>query len=158
MQVLGQHSREEIVNNEHLNLLSIFYFIMGGLSLLGAFILFIYSVVFGFLLSNDTIRESMNESGEEAGMIFGIITSVLVILFILILAIGILQIISGFKLRKRTHRMLTMIMGIVALPSFPIGTALGVFTLVVLSRPGVIEMYKKSQEKIDAEKFGVREY
>jgi len=158
MQVIGQQSREEVVNNEHLNLLSIFFFIMGGLSLLGAFVLLIYSVVFGAIMSNDHIRQSMNNSGEDVGMIFNILTGVFGLLFLLLLAVGVLQIVSGFKLRKRTHRILSMVMGIVVLPSFPIGTALGVFTIIVLSRPSVIEMYRKAQEKIDEEKYGIRNF
>ncbi len=152
MEVINQKSREEITNGEHLNLLSIFYFVFGGLSILGALVLFAYTAVLGFIMNK------VPAQGDEFGLIFGTLTSIFGVLGVVILVIGILQIVSGFKLRKRTHRMLSMVMGIISLPSFPLGTALGVFTIIVLSRPGVKEIYQKTQEDMDEEIYGIKRY
>lgn len=153
MEVISQQTREEITNEEHLNLLSIFYFVFGGLSILGAFIMIIYTAFFGFILN-----KVPNYGNDDVEIVFNIFTSVFGILAVLLLAIGILQIVSGFKLRKRTHRMLSMVMGVIALPSFPLGTALGVFTIIVLSRPGVKEIYQKTMETMEEEKYGMKRY
>ena len=152
MEVMSQQAREEISNGEHLNLLSIFYFVFGGLSILGAFIMVAYTIFLGYIFGR------IPHYGGEADVIVNIFTSVFGVFAIIFLAIGILQIVSGFKLRKRTHRMLSMVMGILALPGFPLGTALGVFTIIVLSRQGVKEIYQKAQEALEEEKYGMKRY
>jgi hypothetical protein len=44
-------------------------------------------------------------------------------------------------LRKRRHRTLSFVMACLTCINIPLGTALGVFTLVVLSRPSVKALY-----------------
>ena len=150
MEVLSQQSREEKTNKEHLNLLSIFNFVFGGLSILGAFIMLIYTLFLGYILNR------VPSHGGEIETVFSIFTSVFGVLAFMLLLIGILQIVSGFKLRKRTHRMLSLVMGILALPSFPIGTALGVFTIIVLSRQSVKDLYQKTQDVMEEELYGFK--
>jgi uncharacterized membrane protein HdeD (DUF308 family) len=152
MEVISKQSREEATNGEHLNLLSIFYFVFGGLSLLGFLIMLAYTAVFNFILNK------VPPGGEDLDTISTIFTSVFGTLALIALANGILQIISGFKLRKRTNRMFSLIVGVLALLGFPFGTALGVFTIIVLSRPGVKEMYQKKQEELDEEMYGMKRY
>jgi len=152
MEVLNQKTREEITDGEHLNLLSIFYFVFGGLSILVAFIFLLYTAIFGFILNK------VPSQGEEFEIVFSVFTSIFGVLAIIGLVIGILQIVSGFKLRKRTHRMLSLVMGILALPSFPIGTALGVFTIIVLSRQSVKDLYQKTQEAKEEEEYGFKRH
>jgi hypothetical protein len=72
MEVIGQQTRDEIANGEQLNLLSIFNFVMGGLNILGAFIMMAYTALFGFI-SNRLPQHG----GEEAEVVFTIFTSVL---------------------------------------------------------------------------------
>jgi hypothetical protein len=52
--------------------------------------------------------------------------------------------------------MFSLVMGVLTLPSFPFGTALGVFTIIVLSKPGVKEIYQKTQEALDEEQYGFK--
>jgi len=148
MQILDQQNREERTNNEQLRLLSIFYFVFGGLSLFVALILLVYMAVLGAIFSSPAIRDSIESSGTNMETPMTIVASVFIAIIILVTAIGILQIIAGFKLRKKTHRIFSLVMGIIALPSFPLGTALGVFTIVVLTRDSVIEMYNKQPDLI----------
>lgn len=156
MEILSTTTREEHTNNEHLNLLSIFYFVFGGLSLLVAFILLIYVLILGFIFSNNTIRESMESQpdGEVVGYVFGVVSIVFLVLFVFILIIGVLQIMAGFKIRQKRNRIFNMVIGVLALPSFPLGTALGIFTIIVLSRPSVIEMFNDEKERLLNEKYG----
>ncbi len=148
MQILDQQSREEHTNNEHIRLLSIFYFVFGGLSLFVSLILLVYMAVLGAIFTNPAVRDSIESSGTDMEVPITIVGSIFTGVIILVTAIGILQIIAGFKLRKKTHRIFSLVMGIIALPSFPLGTALGVFTIVVLTRDSVIEMYNKQPELI----------
>jgi hypothetical protein len=146
MHIIDQQSREVFTNNEHLRLLSIFYFVFGGLSLLVAFILIIYAVVLRIIFSSTGVIDSIESSGTYMEMPMNIIVGFLMAILILVTVIGVLQIVAGFKLRNKTNRIFSLVMGVIALPSFPLGTALGVFTIVVLTRPSVIEMYDKQPE------------
>jgi len=148
MQMIDQKSREEYTNNEHLRLLSIFYFVFGGLSLFIAFILLIYLVVLGAIFTNTTVRESIESSGTNLDTPLNIVAAAFIFAILLVTTVGILQIMAGYKLRKKTHRTFTMVVGAITLPSFPLGTALGVFTIIVLTRPSVVEMYEKQPEII----------
>lgn len=154
MEILSQLSREEHENNEHLNLLSIFYFVFGGMSLLVAFVLLIYAAVIGAVFSSPAIRQSMDASEPAVGYIFGVVSIVFLVIFVLVLAIGILQIVAGFKLRQKRNRIFNLVIGILALPSFPLGTALGIFTIIVLSRPSVIKMFQDQHQRLFEEKYG----
>ena len=74
-------------------------------------------------------------------LFFGVIVALLV-------AKAALLAYSGVCIRKRRHRTLSVIMACLSCVNIPLGTALGVFTLVVLSRPSVKAMYEY------AERFG----
>jgi hypothetical protein len=156
MEVLNHTTQEERTNSENLNLLSIFYFAFGGLSLLGAFILFIYMLIIGLVFSNNHVRESLQSQpeGEIVGTVFSVISVVFIVLFVFILAVGIMQIMAGFRLRQKRSKTFIMVVAIIALLSFPLGTALGVFTIIVLSRSSVDAMFKKEKEKLFEMKYG----
>jgi hypothetical protein len=154
MEILSQTTREEHVNKDHLNLLSIFYFVIGGLSLLGAFILLIYCIVLGAIFSNEQVQSSIQSEAPVVNTVFSVISIVLIVIFIFVLTVGILQIIAGFRLRQRRNRMFIIVMGVLALLSFPLGTALGIFTIIVLTRLSVVEMFQKEKEKLDLQKYG----
>ena len=141
---IDQKTREQITNNEHLNLLSIFYYVFGGLSLLGALVFFIYIVVVYFIFNQ--IPELEELSNSEAKLAFNIISVVFIILMLLMIIAGILFIVSGLNLRKKNNRTLSIVMAVVAMLSFPLGTALGIFTIIVLTRDSVVEMYRLEPE------------
>jgi tryptophan-rich sensory protein len=50
---------------------------------------------------------------------------------------------SGLCLRRRRARMFSLVVGGVNCLAFPFGTALGVFTLIVLVRPTVTALYNR---------------
>ena len=135
-------SHEEIVNDEHLNILSIFYFIFGGLSIFGSFVLLLYGVIISYFFSNEDFNKIADNTNDFSNLPFGIITSVFIALFLFVLIYGILFIIAGLKLRKKQNRIFSMVIGIIAMISFPLGTALGIFAIIVLSKDSVIEQYK----------------
>ncbi|MBN1250552.1 MAG: hypothetical protein JXR51_05270 [Bacteroidales bacterium] len=135
---------QEIANDEHLNLLSIFYFIFGGLTIFGSLILLVYAGILSFFLNNKNLQTA-NDLSEFP---LGIISGVLIGLFVLILAYGILIIIAGIKMRNKQNRVFSMVMGIVAMLSFPLGTTLGIFAIIILSKDTVIEQYRKAENEM----------
>ncbi len=106
-----------------------------GLSVLG---MIIGIVVFAILnITGGFVGEA------EAQKILGIIANVLVILFVTLSIPGIIAGIGLFK-RKEWARVLTLIISVLDLFNFPLGTAVGVYSIWALVQPEVVEEFKKS--------------
>jgi len=75
-------------------------------------------------------------------------------LFLFVFVYGILLIIAGINLRKKTKRIFSLVVGCMALISFPFGTALGVFSIIVLTRNSVLELYSLEAEREKMSLFG----
>ena len=142
METLNYDKQQEIVDNEHLNLLSIFYFIFGGLTIFTSFIILAYITLFSAIFTNLPINGSDIEEFPV-----GIISLVFAGLFILVFAYGVLLIIAGVNIRKKDKRVFSLVIGALAITSFPFGTALGVFSIIVLTRNSVIELYRLEAER-----------
>ena len=56
--------------------------------------------------------------------------------------VGICTFLCGHYISRRTHRTFTMVIAGINCLSFPFGTALGLFSLIVLSRESVQALYK----------------
>ena len=134
------HEIQAIRDNDHLGLLSVFYFISAGLS--GFFALFplLYAVMgLVFLSTPDSLHEgTANLPPATFGWIlfgFGIGFTVL------LLAFAIVKLLAGFAIRKRRHRLFVLIVAGFSCLSIPYGTLLGVFTFIVLGRPSVAALF-----------------
>jgi hypothetical protein len=108
---------------EHNRLISIFFHIQGGLQLLAGILIVLMYAGFGsyFMLA-------MHDEGQFVGallIVVGIITAVIVFLF------AALDFYAGFKIGKvqKIGRTLGIVLGIMSLFSFPVGTALGVYAI-----------------------------
>ena len=66
-----ERTPQEIANDEHLNLLSIFYFIFGGLQILASFIIIILVAVFSSIFESEQFNEINNHSSEFQDFPFG---------------------------------------------------------------------------------------
>lgn len=150
MEVLSNNERIEKSNIDNLNLLSIFYFVFGGLGVLGSLIMFLYTFIFGVL------RNKVGVHSYEADTVFTILTSVFGIIGVFVLAAGVLQIFCGLKLRKQTNRTFSVVIAALTLLSFPLGTALGVLTLIVLSKSSVKELYLKRKGEMEEALYGMK--
>lgn len=109
---------------DHNKLLSIFYFIQAGLQLIGGVIVFIVYVVLGGAMMSSSSR------GDEQ-MMGGIFMGMGVLIAIVCLVMGAFTLFTGFKVHKEQPigRTLGIILSILVLLSFPIGTALGIYGL-----------------------------
>ena len=54
---------------------------------------------------------------------------------------GVLNVLSGLFLRARKHWTFSIVVAAIDCLHFPLGTVLGVFTIIVLIRPSVRELY-----------------
>ncbi|MEP7149862.1 MAG: hypothetical protein ABI857_13360, partial [Acidobacteriota bacterium] len=109
---------------DHNKLLSIFYFVQAGLQLLAGIIFFLVYVILGGAMMSASSR------GEEQ-MMGGIFLGMGVLIGIICLAFGAFTLLTAFKVLKEkpVGRTLGIIISILVLISFPIGTALGIYGL-----------------------------
>jgi hypothetical protein len=121
---------------DHLRLLSLFHYILGGI--LTAFgCIPIIHVVIGILIVTGSLS-GRNSPPVAMGFLF----IGMGLLFILLIAgIGLCLIFSGRCIARRRHYMFSFIVAAICCLQMPLGTLLGVFTIIVLSRPTVKAMY-----------------
>ncbi|MCK3685454.1 hypothetical protein [Maribellus sp. YY47] len=117
---------------KHVNLLAALQL---GFRLLGLVIAGIFFVLLHFI--GDLTGE------HEPQMILSIIANVLIIVVTVLSLPGIIAAIGLFR-KKEWARILTLIISVFDLVSFPIGTAIGVYSIWVLSQPETIELFKNS--------------
>ena len=126
-------------DEDHLRLLSIFHYVAGGLAGLFAMIPLIHLLIGLFI-----IFASQKFDGKGApppafiGWIFVIIATVFITLG-LTFAAFILT--AGRFLAKRKHYLFCLVMAGVECKFMPFGTVLGVFTIIVLMREPVKQLF-----------------
>jgi hypothetical protein len=126
---------------EHLKLLSIFQYIVGGLACFCGLLWTIY-VVSGVVLV--IAAGSMTGDDRIGASIGGVMAMVVgVFLFVLFEVYGILCIIAGRKYAKHEGYRFCFILAVFTCLNFPLGTALGVFAIVVLNRPSVKALFQR---------------
>ena len=131
-------------DNEHLNLLATFHYVVAGLGALCSLFPLIYTtvgVVFIFTTRHGTAKPGEDLPPEFLGWIFVVLGSVFFLLGIA-MAICILMTGRSLALRKRYH--FVFVMACIECLFIPFGTILGVFTLVVLSRESVRALFSKA--------------
>jgi len=141
-------NKQEIIDEEHLRLLVIFHRIYGILviilSLLGIAYFFLLNFLFSFSrrYSRFTIQNNFQGPPTE---ILNLILIVMMVVIVIGLTIGVCNLLSAQYIKNRKFRIFSIVIACVDCISFPIGTILGVMTLIVLSRNSVVEYYKKLQ-------------
>jgi hypothetical protein len=125
---------------DHLHLLSIFHYVIAGLALLGTLFIIAHYSIFHLIITNPKLWEDQKQ-GPPPMEIFAFFKWFYLIAAVWIVGSGILNLVAGLCIRTRKHRTFTMVVAGINCLHFPLGTALGVFTLIVLIRDSVREMY-----------------
>lgn len=115
----------------HINLIGILWIVFGGLSLTVGFLGFL--VLFGISFIPDM--------GPEAPFILRTVGTIAVFFFALF---GIPKIFAGIGLLKKKEwgRVLTLIVSFISLLNIPLGTALGIYSIVILVKEESIQYFK----------------
>ena len=130
---------ERIRNEEHLRLLSIFYYVWAGLSALFGCIPIVHVIMGIVFLNAPAMQKGPNPPPPWFGWIFiGIGSFVILMMW----SIALLSFFAGRNLAARKGYTLCMIAAALCCLSVPIGTALGIFTFIVLSRPTVKALFQ----------------
>ncbi|MGB8328938.1 MAG: hypothetical protein WCE62_02330 [Polyangiales bacterium] len=141
---------------EHLSALSIGHFIMSGLALLGAVPMMVYGVA-GAKLMDELGSDLSMAMGDIPGQVganpFGgspdamlqdlgtLVNTMIVAGVLLALLSAVHLLVVGLALRQRRWWTFCYLTGWGECLMFPFGTILGVFTIIVLSRPSVKRLF-----------------
>lgn len=126
-------------DQEHLNLLSIFHYIVGGIAALFSFFPIIYLIVGVLFLM---IPQRFSGSGPPPPFFLGWIFIFIGAGFMLVgLAFAACVILAGRYIVRHKHYIFCLVIASLNCLFMPFGTILGVFTIVVLMRPSVKALF-----------------
>jgi hypothetical protein len=136
-------SRQTIVDDEHLKLLSWGYVFSGVMTALFSLLGLFYAGM-GLLMS--TVLAAAAKSGSHAesmppeslGAIFGIFG---LIIFLFAISLAIAKFVAASCIRRRKSRTLCLVVAGVSCLGIPYGTVLGVCTFMVLGRESVVQQF-----------------
>jgi len=127
-------------DQDQLRLLSIFHYVVGGMAALFSFMP-LFHLGFGLLLV--LAPEKFFAHGPPPppflGWMFIIIAAVLIVIG---LALAILILTTARFLAKGRHYVFCFVVAAIECVFMPFGTVLGIFTIIVLSRDSVKELFK----------------
>ena len=128
-------------DREHVRLLSIFHFIFAGLALLGIAFLCLHYFILHTVFSNPDLWKAQREAVPPPKAFLDAFIWFYLFMGVILLAGLVLNVLSGLFLWQRRHRVFSLIIGGLNCLQIPFGTGLGVFTIIVLSRDSVRELY-----------------
>lgn len=117
---------------EQVRLLGLFHFVLGGLGLLGGLFLFLHFLFMHTILSH---------AGSPMPRMSHLFIFFYFLMALCLLAGIALNVLSGLFLLQRKARTFSIIVAGLNCLQFPFGTALGVFTIIVLMRDNVRALY-----------------
>ena len=125
---------------KHLELLSIFHYVVGGVLALFSCIPFLH-VFMGLVIVSGAFFESTGDSAPPPmfGWMFVIMGSIFILMG---WTIAICIIIAGRKLKARKSRIYCMVIAGIECMFTPFGTVLGVFTLIALSKESTRDLFE----------------
>jgi hypothetical protein len=136
--------RQAIVDGEHLRLLSICYIIYGAFNAFFSLFGLLYAFMGLFITSfASQVAPQPNQPAppEFIGLFFGAFGFGI---FALMVFLAVLKFVVAKRLSQRRSRTLCLVVAALSCFGIPFGTALGVFTFVVLLRPSVVGMFDAS--------------
>jgi len=135
---------------EQLNLLAILHFVFGGLAIFGIGFLILHHAIMASFINNPDLWKQADTRGFSPGQFFDAFQWFYLFMGA-VFAVGmIVNVLSGFCLRRRQSRVFSIVIAGIDCFQFPFGTALGVFTLIVLMRESVKNIYTRNAEALSS--------
>jgi hypothetical protein len=135
--MVTEFERQQIIDEEHLKLLPIGYWVMAGFLGLYALFMLAYFGLLGTMFATFP-QQGMEGPPPQFGWLF-LGFGFLVFMF---MAVGVwLKVMAGFWITRRRRRVGILIAAALTCVEIPFGTVLGVWTLVTMTRPGVKALF-----------------
>jgi hypothetical protein len=141
---MTDYDRERANNQQHLQLLSIFHYVFSGLTVFVSLFFLIY-IFIGIMVLVMPEKSADQEAAIFIGWLF-IVIGAIVIAFSWTIA-GLL-IAAGRNLTKHRKHTFCLVVADFSCLFMPLGTILGIFTLIVLMRPSVKTMFDDKQQVV----------
>ena len=139
--------RQAVLDEEHLRLLALFHYILGGVTVAGGLFMGVWAIFMAVVFASapPTFADGTNEEfarqmqAMPAFMMafFGMFAAVVV-------AFGVVQVVAGRCIASRRARLFTLLVAIPRVIFIPFGTLLSIFTFVVLERASVQQIYRRA--------------
>ena len=129
------------VDAEQLRLLAIFHFVIAGIALIGVGFLFLHWALMHSMLSHPEAWNARPADAPPPGL-FKMMRWFYAIAGTVIVTASAANAVSGWLIRRRRGRMFSLVVAALNCMAAPFGSVLGVFTLIVLVRDSVVELYE----------------
>jgi hypothetical protein len=133
-------------DGEHLHLLAIFHFVVGGLAAAGIAFLCLHFLFFYFVFLNPEMWKGQKE--QPPLEFFHVFIWFYVFMGLVMVAGAVVNVLSGLFLRGQTHRTFSLVVAGLDCLQVPFGTVLGIFTIVVLTRDSVRASYEEREAAV----------
>lgn len=131
---------------EHLNLLAVVHYILGGIGVFFACFPLIYLVLGIAIMTGSMDFPDHGNNNQPPPEFLGVMFAVMGgIFFLLGQALAWLMIYSGRQIKKRQKRTFSFVIACLMCLQVPFGTVLGVFTIIVLNKDETKEVYENTQ-------------
>jgi len=136
---------QRAVDREHLRLLAIFHFVVAGLAVAGIGFLFLHYSLMSAVFNNPQMWQGKpNQPPPLPKEFFALFKWFYVIGGISLILAAVGNVLSGLFIQARKHRVFSIVVAAMDCLQIPFGTVLGVFTIIVLVRESVAELYQSS--------------
>lgn len=136
--------QQQLTDQQHLRLLSIFHYVYAGFVFLGLLFIVGHFFIMRFVMTNVASAEMSSAEAAQFDQIFPLLIIFYVVAGCFCLALGIGNILCGGFLRNRRHKVFIVIISALNCLNMPLGTVLGIFTLIVLFRPSVSAEFERA--------------
>jgi hypothetical protein len=127
---------------DHLRLLSIFHYVGAGLAVLGLGFLAVHYLFFHAFFDNPAMWNNQKGAVPPPRELFALFRWFYVVFGVWLVVSGVANLLSGAFIGRRKHRTFSLVVSVLNCIHIPLGTVLGVFTIIVLLRPSVRDVYE----------------
>jgi hypothetical protein len=125
-------------DEEYLNLLSVFYYVVAGLTAVSALFPVIHLTI-GVAIVSGAFG---GEAGDDVAVLIGwLFVAIATFMIATVLALAAMMVFAGRAIRQRRNHMYCVVVAAASCLMFPFGTILGIFTIVILSRDSVKRLF-----------------
>jgi len=132
---------QQTIDDDHLRILAVLHFVTAGLAVLGLLFVALHFTIMHSVFGNPDMWKNQQGGDLQPDEFFAVFQWMYLLMAAGLVGGAIVNVLSGLYLRKKKHRLFSMIVAGLNCIHMPLGTALGVFTFIVLLRDTVRQAY-----------------
>ena len=145
--MIEEELRRRIIDEEHLRVLSICYYVSAGMIALMSLLGLLYVVIGAIIFVSQGPGAVYVPPGQPPPKFMGaLFMGMGMAMFVFGMVGSILKIVAGIRIRQKRSRVFCMVIAGIGCLEFPYGTLLGVFSFIVLGRNSVRLLFEPPKE------------